>query len=260
MSKMIQGYGKIISNDEIKPRYFLMEITSPSIAKEAKPGQFVTIRCCKTAVPLLRRPFSFFKINGSRFQILYEVIGDGTRILSNLKSGDEIDILGPLGNGFMIPDKRRDFVLIGGGIGIVPLTALAQKLVTLRHKRIYAIIGARNKKKLLCDGDFKGLGIEPIIATDDGSYGKKALATDLLDELFSKVGAVFPTIFACGPEPMLKRITHIARKRGLDCHASLETNIACGVGACLGCAVRTKFGYKLVCKDGPVFNLNEIIW
>ncbi|KPK42299.1 MAG: hypothetical protein AMJ78_03000 [Omnitrophica WOR_2 bacterium SM23_29] len=237
-----------------------MEVNSPSIAKGAKPGQFVTIRCSETTSPLLRRPFSFFKINGSRFQILYEVVGNATRILSNMAPGDKIDILGPLGNGFTISDKHSDFVLIAGGIGIAPLTALAQKLVRTRRKRIYVIIGARNKKKLLCERDFKELGIEPIIATDDGSYGKKALATELLDELFSKGGAIFPTIFTCGPEAMLKRIAHVARKRGLDCYASLETNIACGVGVCLGCAVRTKSSYKLVCKDGPVFNLNEIIW
>lgn len=257
---MFLTHGKIISNLEVNPRHFLMEIKAPSIAKNAKAGQFVTIRCDDATSPLLRRPFSFHMINGSSFSVLYEVLGRGTRILASKKSGEKIDLLGPLGNGFTIPKKRLVFILVAGGMGVAPLVALAEELVKSKNRQVHAIIGARSKRRLFCERDFKELGVKPIVATDDGSYGKKALATEVLDKLLLRVGTVLPTIFACGPEPMLKGVSHIARKRGLECYASLEENIACGVGACLGCAVKTKLGYKLVCKDGPVFNLNEIIW
>lgn len=257
---MFLTHGKIISNAQVNPGHFLMEINAPSIAKNAKAGQFVTIRCNDATSPLLRRPFSFHMINGSSFGVLYEVLGIGTRILASKKSGEKIDILGPLGNGFTVPKKSSIFILVAGGMGVAPLVALAEELVKGKGRQIHAIIGARNKKRLLCERDFKELGIKPVVTTDDGSYGKKALATEALDSLLSKAGATLPTVFACGPEPMLKGVAHIARKRGLECYASLEENIACGVGACLGCTLKTKSGYKLVCKDGPVFNLNEIIW
>lgn len=223
---MFLTHGRIISNLKIHPGHFLMEIKAPSIAKNAKAGQFVTIRCDDATSPLLRRPFSFHKINGSGFSILYEVLGSGTRILSSKKSGEKIDLLGPLGNGFTIPKKRSIFILVAGGMGVAPLVALAEELVGGKDKQIHAIIGARTKRRLLCERDFKELGVKPIVATDDGSYGKKALATEALDSLLSKAGAVLPTVFACGPEPMLKAVAHIARKRGLECYASLEENIA----------------------------------
>lgn len=252
--------GKIIRNAEVKPSHFLMEINAPSIAKEARPGQFVNIRCNDTTSPLLRRPFSFHRIGRHSFSILYEVKGKGTRILANKRPQEKIDLLGPLGNGFTIPKKSSTSILVAGGMGVAPLVALAEVLAKGKGNRVYAIIGARNKKRVLCEEDFKEIGIKPIITTDDGSYGKKALATEMLDELFSRIGILLSTVFSCGPEQMLKRVGHIVRKRGFECYASLEENIACGVGACLGCAVKTKSGYKSVCKDGPVFNLNELIW
>lgn len=257
---MIQGSGKIISNTEVKSGYFLMGIKLPSIARQAKPGQFLTIRCGDATSPLLRRPFGFHRINNSGFQVLYEVVGKGTRLLSELKPGNKVDVLGPLGNGFAIPDKPRDVVIVAGGIGVAPLVALAESLVKKRHKRIYTIIGAKDKKSLLCERDFRDLGIETLVATDDGSCGRKCFATQILEDLFSEKGSFLPVIFGCGPEAMLERVVAIARKRKVKSYASLEGNIACGVGACLGCAIETKSGYKLVCEDGPVFDLNEVVW
>ena len=257
---MTQRTGKVISNKKVKPGYFLMDIRCPSIAKEAKPGQFLTIRCGNTTIPLLRRPFGFHRIRASGFEILYEVIGKGTRFLSGLKPGDKIDILGPLGNGFPAPKGNKNFIIVAGGIGVAPLASLAESLIRIKKAEVYAIIGARSKKTLLCWDHFNNIGIKTMITTDDGSYGKKCLATDMLNEFLAVKKGFRPAIFACGPEPMLKATAHIAGKRGLECYASLEENIACGVGACLGCAVRTRSGYKLVCKDGPVFETKEIIW
>lgn len=257
---MVQGLGKIVFNTEVRAGYFLMEIKAPSVARQAKPGQFLTIRCGEATSPLLRRPFGFHRINNSGFQILYEVVGKGTAILSGMKPGQEIDILGPLGNGFTIPDKPKDVVIVAGGIGVAPIVALAEALVRKRHKRIYVIIGAKDKNSLLCEKDFKKLGIETLVATDDGSCGRKCFATQVLEDLFAAKNIFSPVIFACGPEAMLERVAAIARKRKLESYASLEENIACGVGACLGCAIETKSGYRLVCNDGPVFKLDEVIW
>lgn len=257
---MVQCDGRIVFNRQVKPEYSLMEIEAPSVTKKAKPGQFVTIRCGKSTTPLLRRPFGFHKLNGSSFQILYEVIGPGTRALSALRTNQKVNILGPLGNGFVIPDRKKDCILVAGGIGVAPLAALAEAIVKTKGGGICAIIGARNEKSLLCEKDFSGLGINTFVATEDGSRGKKALATELLEETLKVKRLISPTIFACGPEAMLKSVANISRRQRLEGYASFEENIACGVGACLGCAIKTKSGYKLVCKDGPVFNLTEIIW
>ncbi|MFH0771146.1 MAG: dihydroorotate dehydrogenase electron transfer subunit [Candidatus Omnitrophota bacterium] len=250
----------IISNREIKPNYFLMEINAPAIAGKAKPGQFITLRCAATSSPLLRRPFCFHKISRNGFQILYEVVGKGTAILSNMRSGERIDILGPIGNGFKVMEKRKDFILICGGIGVAPLVALAEVLAKKRQNKIYAIIGARNKETLLCERDLKRLGIKTFLATDDGSQSFKGSATGLLENLLSTMDYRLWTIYACGPEAMYKTLYRIVEERDLECYVSLEENIACGVGACLGCAIKTKGGNKLICKDGPVFNIREIIW
>ncbi len=261
---MVQGLGMIVSNTDVKPGYFLMEIKAPQVARHARPGQFLTIRCGNTTSPLLRRPFGFHRINNAGFQILYEVVGKGTRLLSDMKPGQEIDILGPLGNGFTIPDKPKDLVIMAGGIGVAPLVALAEKLV---HGSRFAVnrnplilLGARTKNDILCERDFIKLGCEVRISTDDGSQGFKGVVTDLLEDLLSSIDYRPSTIYACGPEAMLKEVAAITRKRNVKSYASLEENIACGVGACLGCAIETKSGYRLVCEDGPVFNLNEVVW
>ena len=257
---MIQATGKIISNKKVKPGYYLMAVKCPPVAKKAKPGQFLTIRCGNGTTPLLRRPFGFPRIGASVFEILYERIGKGTAFLSGLKPGDEIDILGPLGNGFTVPEGKKDFIIIAGGIGVAPLASLAESLVKIKKTEVCAIIGARSGDALLCEDHFKNVGIITMVATDDGTCGKRCFATDVLNEVLEAKKRLHPVIFACGPGPMLKTAAHIADKRGLECYISLEENIACGVGACLGCAIKTRSGYKLVCKDGPVFNAKEIIW
>ncbi len=254
---MLQKTGKVISNKEIKSGYFLMDIKCPAIGKAAEPGQFLTVRCGNTTEPLLRKPFGFHRISSSGFEILYEVLGKGTRILSSLKPDDGIDILGPLGSGFTVPKSKRDFVIIAGGIGVAPLLALAEELV---HRKPLVLIGAKTKDGILCEREFRRLGCNVKISTGDGSRGFKGAVTDLLEDLLSSIDYRLSTIYACGPKPMLKAVARVAKRRGLEAYASFEEYIACGVGACLGCAIRTKSGYKLICKDGPVFNLREMIW
>jgi dihydroorotate dehydrogenase electron transfer subunit len=237
-----------------------MAVECPQVAKAAKPGQFLTIRCGNATEPLLRRPFGFHRIEKGAFRILYKVLGKGTKELSSMEAGDSVDILGPIGNGFPMPKIGKGVLIVAGGMGVAPLAAFAEKLLKDKMRDISVVIGARDRKSLLCREHFEGLGIKTLVATDDGSCGSKCLATDLIERRLAAHKNYAPVVYACGPSPMLKAVAHVVKKHGLEAYASFEEYIACGVGACLGCAIRTRSGYKLVCKDGPVFNLKEMIW
>jgi dihydroorotate dehydrogenase electron transfer subunit len=259
----IQELARVIDNREVAKDHCKLTFSSDYISSHAEPGQFVEIRVTNDTDPLLRRPFSIHRINKDKktVELLYRVIGKGTQIISKLQMGSFIDVMGPLGSGFKI-DKTKDIaVFVGGGAGIAPLFAAAEEAKTSGIKAVYAVIGATLRAALLCEADFKTLGIETIVTTDDGSYGKKGVASDILSELLvSRLSSLVSSVYACGPRPMLKAISEIAQQNKLDCQLSLEEWMACGVGACKGCAVKTKSGYKMVCKDGPVFNSKEIIW
>ena len=257
---------KILQNKKIYGSYYKMLLDAPYIAKNATPGQFVQIRCSEGTDPLLRRPFSVHRITGDKIEILYEKIGKGTEVLSQKKSGELFDILGPLGNGFTLPrtpnDKRQTPILIAGGIGVAPLFFLAEEL-TRKKIKVSVLIGAQTKDLILCEKDFRKTGAEVHIATDDGSKGCRGFVSELFKEVLRTTclpAGKRTTIYACGPEPMLRNIAGICRKNEISCEISLEEKMACGIGACLGCAVKVKGGgYKLACKDGPVFNIDELI-
>jgi dihydroorotate dehydrogenase electron transfer subunit len=256
---------KIISQRKIGQRYFKMSLVAPRIAKVAKPGQFINIKVSDNYEPLLRRPFSIHRVGGSNIEILYEIVGLGTQILSQRKRGEYLDILGPLGNGFSYHLPLTNYqmsILVAGGIGVAPLLFLAQKIKTDHPKfNIQVLIGAKTKEQLLCEKEFKTLGYTVKISTDDGSKGFRGKVTDLLKEVLRTTNDERQTtIYACGPRPMLKEISKITKIYKIPAQVSLEEHMVCGIGACLGCAVNTKEGYKRVCKDGPVFNAEEIIW
>ncbi|MEW6095869.1 MAG: dihydroorotate dehydrogenase electron transfer subunit [bacterium] len=256
---MIQTKGKILVNDNIAPEYYKMALKSPEIVKTAKPGQFVHIKVSESYDPLLRRPFSIHSIKNSDIvEILYRVVGKGTELLSEKKVGEELDILGPLGNGFKINNERK-IVIIGGGAGIAPLFFLTQKAIASSNN-IIVLIGAKTKRLILCEQEFKDLGVAVQIATEDGSYGHKGLVTDLLNQ-FSSASI---SLFACGPSIMLREVAIFSHKHNLPCQVSLESRMACGVGACLGCAIKVKGEVKTiskrVCSEGPVFAAKEIVF
>lgn len=202
-------------------------------------------------------------------EILYKVCGRGTALLAAMRPGRSLRALGPLGNGFEVPRSAKEVFLVAGGIGVPPIAALAEGLATRRASRgtkMTVFLGGRSKADLLCTVDFKRVGAKIHVATEDGSAGHKGLVTDLLEQFFRTPHPAPRTVlYACGPHPMLAALASIAEKYELPYQASLEASMACGFGACMGCVVPVKGGgrdrtYRLVCKDGPVFDGRAIVW
>ncbi|MFA4991571.1 MAG: dihydroorotate dehydrogenase electron transfer subunit [Candidatus Omnitrophota bacterium] len=259
---------KILSNEEVAPGYYRMVLEGPYMAKTANPGQFVMVRCGNDTDPLLRRPLGISRVRrpaapgAMTMELLYEVIGRGTEILANKRKGETLKVLGPLGNGFdLLPCVRRPAsgaVLIAGGIGVAPMIFLAEEMARKKIRPVI-LIGAKTKKLILCEKEFKRIGAEVHIATDDGTLGRKGFVSGLLQDVLRRTPDTrYPTVYACGPEPMLRAVAGICLNKKIECQISMETKMACGIGACLGCAVETKKGNKLACKDGPVFNARDL--
>ena len=259
--KNFQLEAKILLQTRIKDNYWYCELNAPQVAKHALPGQFINIRVSDNLDPLLRRPISICGVSKTKIKIFYEAVGKATEILAQKKKGELLDIIGPLGKGFdyqhLIKSKRAKNILLAGGMGVAPLVFLAEKL---KLNKPLVLIGAKTKNLLLCEKEFKALGCEVSIATDDGSCGFKGKVTDLLKHLLSTIDGQLSTVYSCGPHLMLKAVGQIARDHKINAQLSLEEHMACGIGACLGCVVATKDGYKTVCKDGPVFSSEELIW
>jgi len=256
---MAQIKAKIISNLRFRENYWHLEVEAGLIAKQASAGQFVNIRVTDGEAPLLRRPFSIHGVKAQKIKVIYEVLGKATQVLSGKKSGEFLDIIGPLGNGFnyrgSVKSKTGENILIAGGMGVAPLVFLAEKL---KLSKPLVLIGARTKKNILCTQEIKALGCELKIATDDGSLGFKGRVTDLLKTVLEQSKP--RELFSCGPQPMLKAVSEITNDNKINAQLSLEEHMSCGIGACLGCVVATKTGYKTVCKDGPVFFSEELVW
>jgi len=268
---------KILANERVGEDFRRMRLAAPYLAGSAKPGQFVEMRCTKGTDPLLRRPLGCHRITRGGIDVLYEIVGRGTELLAQKKAGESLDLIGPLGNGFA-PETAGAAILVAGGIGVAPLVALAEGLAQSakrmahsgKRNNIHVIIGAKTKNHILCEDEFKKLGCSVKVSTEDGSKGHKGLATELLPDLLRDTiptrhaprAMRYATIYACGPAGMLKAVAGIARSHKVPCQVSLEERMACGVGVCLGCPVKMKASgeYKMVCKDGPVFNSEEILW
>jgi dihydroorotate dehydrogenase electron transfer subunit len=257
--------GSIFSSDSLNRKVFRLKISSPDIAEKALPGNFCHLRVNQTYSPLLRRAFSFHKVEKDKnsFELLIKVVGPGTELLSRKNPGEKIDLLAPLGNSFTIPKKNEDMVLLGGGMGIAPLFYLIDFLLKKKYnpEKITLFFGVKKKEELILIEELVSSGIKLHITTEDGSAGYKGLITSLFyQELKEKRVIIKNTKFyACGPNPMLKEVSSISRRLNLNCQVSLENHMPCGIGACLGCVVNTVKGYKRVCKDGPVFDAREVI-
>jgi dihydroorotate dehydrogenase electron transfer subunit len=238
-----------------------MGILCPEISQKAKPGQFVMIKVSDRIDPLLRRPFSVYSIGKKTLEIIYDLVGKGTRVMSEMKTGEEVDLLGPLGNGFVIKKGIKKAVLVAGGIGVAPLRTLGEQLNGRTDITVY--LGAKSSSGLLGVPEFESVG-KVIIATEDGSTGFRGKVTDLIERDL-KASQPLPHLFSCGPPPMLEKISEFAQKKGFPCQVSLEAYMGCGIGACLGCAVKVKTrgnkcDYRRACTDGPVFESSTVIW
>lgn len=256
-----QQLAEIIRTEKLSSDIYRYTVKAPDIAENSRPGQFVMVRAGEGLDPLLRRPFSIHQVaGGGVLQILFKVIGKGTQLLTGLQTGQYMDILGPLGRGFSITANRHHY-LVGGGIGMAPLLFLAKNLLRKNEpSTIKVFLGTRSKEELvtLVD-DFTSLGLNVQTATEDGSMGSKGLVTSLVPPRESEYPVM---VYTCGPYPMLRAVVELCRSNQWECQVSLETIMACGLAACLGCALlrADEQGYVHVCKDGPVFNADEIAW
>jgi dihydroorotate dehydrogenase electron transfer subunit len=244
----------VISNIELMPGYHFVCVDAPDIAATSQPGQFVTIRCGEELT--LRRPLSIHQIaESSQVYFLFKLIGKGTAWLSLRRKGEKLDILGPLGHGFYVRPTSKKLLLVAGGIGIAPLTFLAEQALA-QEKSVTLLLGARAKDELYPQ-KFLPDGTKTIITTDDGSYGEKGKVTDIMPRYVNWADQ----IYACGPLAMYKTIVDERQQwqNKKPVQVSLETRMGCGIGACFSCSIKTKNGTKRVCLDGPVFNLDDII-
>ena len=259
---MKQSIAPITASTEVMPGVYLLWLECAEIAAEARPGQFVMVGCGEDT--LLRRPLSVHQIDNGKLALLVNVVGKGTRWLSQRRKGDSLDLFGPLGNGFFPDPSSKNLLLVAGGIGVAPLCFLADAAVKQKAK-VTLLMGASSAAHLLPEGNLThGLladgvlpsNIDIMKSTDDGSEGYKGLATDLIVDYVDRADE----IFACGPLPMYQAMAQMPELKNRPVQVSLEIMMGCGLGVCYGCTVKTKAGLKQVCKDGPVFELQEILW
>jgi dihydroorotate dehydrogenase electron transfer subunit len=261
--------GEIISNEKVGRDLYKMTVFSPYIAKNCLPGQFVNIRCSKSGVydPLLRRPFSIYDLEEDFkvFSILYLLKGKGTHYLKSLEPGDVIDFIGPLGNGIRTDENsNKKYLLIGGGIGVAPLYYLA-KYLNLKKNNVFLAAGFKDNRFLFFEKTVQTLKISYHFCSEDGTHGARGIITDFISENINDYRDY--TIYCCGPSAMFKTLKEIFAGNNIEdkAYALFEEIMACGIGVCKGCVVKTldknnNYVYKTVCKDGPLFNLGEVVF
>ena len=247
----------VTENVHLHANYVLLKLTSQFVLPEMLPGQFAEVRIDGSSTTFLRRPISINFIDRERNEIwfLVQLIGDGTKRLGEAKTGDVINVVLPLGNGFTIPENASDkLLLVGGGVGTAPMLYLGEQLVKAGFKPTF-LLGARSKADLLQLEQFAAYG-DVYTTTEDGSFGEKGYVTQ--HSILGKVA--FDRIYTCGPKPMMMAVAKYAKNQNICCEVSLENMMACGVGACLCCVENTTEGHLCVCKEGPVFNINKLLW
>ena len=243
---MYQGFYEIKSNKKLTESIFEMVLVGDTSSITA-PGQFINI---KLDGFFLRRPISICDYNNETITIIYKVVGEGTEVMSKMNSGEKLDVLCGLGNGFDTSKSMDKPVLIGGGVGVPPMYNLCKKLIS-EGKNVTVILGFNKKEEIFYENEFKKLGADVKVTTVDGSYGIKGFVTDALKD------TDYSYFYTCGPMPMFKAIESAATTSG---QYSFEERMGCGFGACMGCSCKTKYGNKRICKEGPVLTREEIIW
>lgn len=262
MAKLLSG--KILSNKRLAPDIFALVFQSKFIAEKARPGQFVNVKCCEGINTVLRRPISICSADKSSGSVtlVYQVKGVGTAFLSGRKPGQDLDVVGPLGNGFPLGERNQKICIIGGGVGIFPLLFLLKESPSIEK---VSFLGFKNKESCVMVEEFMKNSERTFITTDDGGLGEKGFVTDLFKEKISEIKP--DLVYTCGPEPMMKKISSITAPLGIRTVLSLEQRMGCGIGACLACAFKIRITpgqddwvYKRVCKDGPCFEGWEVVF
>lgn len=263
-AKKIDLPTEVISNGLVAENHYLLRCSCPEIAASALPGQFIHVLIPQGSGLLLRRPFTIYTVEGDEITMLYQLIGEGTTVLSGLKCSDSIRVLGPLGNTFEISPVPHPAIIVGGGAGIASLMLLA---AALRDRDVHTLglVGSMNRARLLSVEDLKAIGVETHIATDDGSVGHHGFVTELLTHTLETHELQNPIIYACGPDGMLRAVTKIAQDYRIPTQLAMENRMGCALGVCLGCVCKVQmpdggFEYQRVCTEGPVFNAKDIIW
>ncbi|RZT95882.1 dihydroorotate dehydrogenase electron transfer subunit [Ancylomarina subtilis] len=254
MKKLIQDF-ELVKYEELNCEHFVLDVKAYEALPEILPGQFVNVRVDNNNAVFLRRPLSIHNVDYDRnvIQLFVKRIGEGTKSLGELKIGDKLNIVYPLGNSYTIP-KNSKTLLIGGGCGVAPLLYLS-KFLHEAGNEVTTILGVRSSYDAVGLEAYKPYG-RILITTEDGSQGEKGYPTQhsvLENESFDYS-------FTCGPEPMMKAVAAYAESKGIPCEVSLENTMACGFGACLCCVTDTKKGNKCVCTEGPVFNIKDLKW
>ncbi len=252
---MKQALATITSNTEVMPKTHLIWVKAPDIAATAKPGQFIMVRCGREL--LLRRPLSIHRVKEpDQLCFLFSVAGKGTFWLSQCKEGKNLDLLGPLGKGFTIDPTSKNLLLVAGGIGIAPLVFLAQQSLSQGH--VVTLLHGATTASGLYPQQLLPPGVQFVITTEDGSAGNRGRITDILPNFFDWADQ----IYACGPVAMYQTIAAQRQKgpKKKSIQISLEVRMGCGLGACYGCTIKTRYGWRRVCQDGPIFELDKIIW
>lgn len=254
---------ELIKKEQLKPGIFKFSVKAPNIVEKSKPGNFIEVRVTNQTEPFLRRPFGIYNLDRENgiLEFIIQVKGKGTEILSKKEVGTQIDIIGPLGYGTFKYENYENIAILGGGIGVFPLYELA-KCAKKDNKHVNSYLGFRSENFVVLEEKFKEISDKLILTTDDGSYAEKGFAINYLEKDI-ETGNI-DSIYACGPLPMLKAVQKLAIEKNIPCQVSLEEKMACGLGVCLGCAVKTAKSskeapeYWHVCKAGPVFNAKDV--
>ncbi|HVF11751.1 MAG TPA: dihydroorotate dehydrogenase electron transfer subunit [Actinomycetota bacterium] len=265
---IVHQTAEVLSYRKLGDEYHLLTIVAPEIAESAKPGQFVNLRPPADRSFILRRPFSIYRVNrrgdwAATIEVVFDIRGGGTSALASLRPHDMVDLVGPVGRPFTIPSRQHSCLLIGGGVGAVPLFFLAEELRAV-DKRVDVLWGAATASRLVNPIDAKRLGAMSSFTTDDGSEGHKGLVTDLLPDMIERCGT--EVIYACGPHAMLAAVTKVAIKHRVPIQVATEALMGCGIGICMTCVqpIWNKDGTEVMnvrtCIDGPVFNGARVAW
>ena len=257
---MLEQTVQIVSNERDTDLYLRLVVRAPNIAPRVQPGQFAHVRIPALKDALLRRPFSIFQVKDDTFSILYKTVGKGTEVLSRMRPGEELSVIGPLGHGFTVPRPGGETpLLVAGGYGMAAMYLLAQR----SPQKGIVFVGGRRRVDILCEDEFRALGWDLRVTTEDGSHGEKGLVIQpLLAELQRRNAG--RKLFACGPTAMLKAVARIADAFKVPAELSTDEHMCCGVGVCLTCVIPIKvdggWEYQRTCTEGPVFDARDILW